>query len=171
MKIKRALIAILFIVTLFSCSTDKDDEIEIYTIDGVWSLIDIDLEGSTTYNYDGVDVPVTFEGNGYNMSGDFTINEDGTYEDNTVFSIHLTITVLGQNQEENLEDLTLENQAGTWVLNQEELTLTNEETGEVVEANAVLSANGNTLTIETTREFEVYGTTANANITLVFSKQ
>jgi hypothetical protein len=128
MKITKLLLLSLAVIFL-SCSEDEDPKPTTEGMLGNWKVTALDYKGSTTTTAQGASIKADFTGTGKNMdlittfgSNPNTVTSEGTY------TIVLKTTYMGQTTTDEYEmDETVTD--GTWTLNGNTLTVTNDDFG------------------------------------------
>lgn len=170
MKLKKLFIAILFLGTLLSCSSDDDENNNTGSILGTWDLVSLDYSGNSVAS----GTTTTFVGEAFDINGDlsFTDNPNG-YVGDTMYSIHLTSTTMGQDFETDLTNLSSVNGNGTWSLDGDQLTITpaSGSTAQETIFTIQFSNNGNTFSIDTTDVRNIGGSTSTTHIIGVYNRQ
>jgi hypothetical protein len=167
MKIKKLFIAVLFIGVLFSCNKDDDGNGNSSSdIVGTWKLEEVDYTSTATQSgitTDGV-------GEAYDIDGSITFNIDNSYTADTVYSVHLTVSMNGiEAGMYDVENLSATGQNGTWSMEGDQLTFT--ANGNTDTMTVTLSNDNNTLTLDGTTERTIEGVLATVHIIGVYNRQ
>jgi hypothetical protein len=138
MKITKLLLLSL-VVIFFSCSEDEDPKPTTEGMVGAWAITALDYKGTTTTSAEGLSMKAEFTGTGKDMNLITTfganpniVTSQGSY------TIVLTTNMMGQTetQEYPFEEVVTD---GTWSLNGNTLTITNDfdsQTATIVEQNS-----------------------------------
>lgn len=172
MKIKALIIALLAI-SILSCSKDDDnsdseDEIK---ITGTWDLTEMNYEGTTTINFEGIPVPVNIEGVGEDIDAQIVFEEEpNTVNASGTLTSVVTITVLTESTTEeipiNLSDFIT---SGTWTLSENTLIVVDTEGEEqTFEVNSLTET---TLDLTTEQEITYEGTTVDVTMDVILMRQ
>lgn len=121
-RIKLFLVVLLAIPLFDSCSSDDDPGSD-GSLLGDWQMTNMDYDGETETNFQGIPITTTFEGVGKNLDVVMTFTESpNEFVTSGSYDVELTFSVFGQTETEttSIEDFESD---GTWSLAGEKLTL------------------------------------------------
>lgn len=172
MKFK-TLFVVFLSVTLFSCSSDDDNsgEEEI-SIVGAWDLSEMNYDGTTTIEFEGIPVPVTVEGVGEDIDAQIVFEEDpNTVSSSGTLTSVATITVLTESTTEEFPiDLSEFVTSGTWTISEDESTLIvvdSEGTEQTFDINALTETS---LDLTTEQEIIFDGMTVDVTMNVILTR-
>lgn len=172
MKFK-TLFVVFLSVTFFSCSSDDDNsgEEEI-SIVGTWELTEMNYDGTTTIEFEGIPVPVSIEGVGEDIDAQIVFEEDpNTVSSSGTLTSVVTITVLTESTTEEFPiDLSEFVTSGSWTISEDESTLIvvdSEGTEQTFDINALTET---TLDLTTEQEIMFDGMTVDVTMNVILTR-
>lgn len=161
MKFLNSLILLALLGVLFSCGGDDSDDImNSDPLVGEWRMVSLDYSGtSTTINPYGPPLVSEFVGTARDINTTITFNSDNTFSSEGAYTIDLVTDYGGTTFEESTEFEGFMG-SGTWALDGNTLTTTDNATGETSELDLQnLTDDGWGVDVMNSRTTEVQGFT------------
>lgn len=159
MKKTKYLFALLFSIVLLSCSSDdvssQNDE---SSIEGVWDLTAMEMEGTAEYTMEGIPFPIVFTFEGYGIDIDsqtvFEVNPNTVASFGTL-TLVVTIDLMGETTTEEMPiDFAEYVSSGSWQIEGDQLIIIDDEGNESTSQIEQLTSTTLVFTVNETIEFE-----------------